>query len=80
MDTPLNPSAKGARAEAAYLCGITYDMIQQERDQILAATQEDLRQLADMIQAVLDDGYLCVIGNEDKIEEEKDMFMQVINL
>lgn len=80
MDTPLNPLARGSRSETAYLCGITYEMIQKERDQILQATQEKIRGLADLIEAALKEDCICVVGNEEKIEEEKELFEQVISL
>lgn len=74
MDTPLNPSAKGARSMAAYLQEMTFEDIQEERDQVINATAEDIRALKDMIAAVLSDGNLCVIGNEDAIKDEQGMF------
>ena len=38
------------------------------------------RALADVLQAVLDADQLCVIGGEEKIEENKEMFMEVKTL
>ena len=74
MDTPLNPSAKGARSMAAYLQGISYEEIQKERNQVINATAEDIRGMKDLIAAVLSDEALCVIGNEETLESEKEMF------
>ena len=58
----------------AYISGLTEQMLQKERDEVLGATVEDIRALSGMVKAVLDDGYFCVVGNEDKINEAKDMF------
>ncbi len=80
MDTPMNPEAKGYRSLTAYLKNISLEEIQQERDEILNATQEDIRELADMIEAVLSDECFCVIGNENNIREESDMFMEIKSL
>lgn len=80
LDAPLTPSTKGARGLSAYLSGVTDGMLQQERDDILAATQEDIRNLAPVIQAVLDTGSFCVVGNEDKIESSRSLFGSVKNL
>ena len=74
LDVPKNPSAKGAFSFEAYISGITHDMLQKERDEILAATPEDIRALEKVVRAVLADKYFCVVGNEDKINEAKDMF------
>ena len=55
-------------------------MIRTERNQILDADQADIRALADVLRAVLAEQSLCVIGSEDKIEENRDMFMEVKTL
>lgn len=80
LDTPLAPSIRGSRGLSAYLSGVTQEMMQEERDQVLRATAEDIRALADIVQAVLDTGALCVLGNEEKIEAAKDLFKETRNL
>lgn len=74
MDIPMNPSTKGDRSMAAYLQNISYEEIQKERDQVIHATQEDIRNLKDMIASVLDEKNLCVIGNEENLQAHEDMF------
>ncbi len=74
MDIPMNPSTKGDRSMAAYLQNISYEEIQKERDQVIHATQEDIRNLKDMIASVLDEKNLCVIGNEETLQAHEDMF------
>lgn len=80
MDTPLNPEAKGSRSLSAYIKHLTEEQIQQERDEILNAAQEDIRNLADVVEAVLSDDNFCVIGNEHMIRKEEDMFMEIKSL
>ena len=80
LDTPLTPSIKGARAMSAYLSGVTEEMLQQERDEILKATQEDIRSLAPLIEELLKTNALCVIGNEEKVKAQTGMFGCVENL
>ena len=80
LDTPLYPEGKGNRSMSAYLRKLTEADIQKERDEILGATQEDIRALADMIEAVLSDGNFCVIGNEKNIRSEDEMFMGIRSL
>ena len=80
LDTPLTPSIKGARAVSAYLSGVTREMLQEERLQVLEATQQDIRDLADILQAVLDTGSLCVVGNEEQVKAESAMFGKVESL
>ena len=80
MDMPLYPEGKGQRAITAYLKKLTLEELQEERDEILGATDEDIRALADLVQAVLSDGNLCVIGNENNIQKEKELFMNIKSL
>ena len=68
LDTPMNPEAKGSRSLSAYLEGITYEQIQKERNEILNAQPEDIRRLADLVEAVLKKDSICVIGNENMIK------------
>ena len=74
MDTPLNPDAKGVRSTTAYLCGLTEEILQKERDEVLSTETKDIRDLEPYITAVLSDECLCAIGNETVIREEKNLF------
>ena len=80
LDTPLTPSMKGSRSLNAYFCEITEEEVQKERDEILNATCEQIRALASQIRAVLDQQNLCVIGNEQKIRESKELFERIAPL
>lgn len=80
LDTPMNPEAKGSRSLSAYLEGITFEQIQKERNEILNAQPEDIRRLADLVQAVLKKDSICVIGNENMIKESAGLFENVEKL
>ena len=80
IDRPMTPSAKGDRSMNLYMNRVTKEMIHKERMQILNAGQEDIRRMAEVVKAVLDADQLCVIGGEEKIEEQKDLFIEVKNL
>lgn len=80
VDAPLTPSAKTGRSATAYLTGVTDEMLKKERQEILNATQEDIRSLSGIVRAVLKEDAFCVIGNEEKITEEKELFKELKNL
>ncbi len=80
LDTPLNPNAKGARSMTALLQGITQEDLQRERDEVIGATEKDIRALKDMIASVLEEHNLCVIGNEEKLNEQKELFTELKNI
>lgn len=80
LDAPLTPAGKTGRSATAYLTGVTDEMIQKERQQILNASQEDIRNLSGIVRAVLKEEAICVIGNEEKLKEEKALFTELKNL
>lgn len=80
IDRPLTPAAAGDRAMNLYMNHVTREMLETERKQILTAQQEDIRSTAAVVQAVLEAGQICVIGNEEKIEKQKAIFKEVKEL
>ena len=77
MDQPMTPVAKGDRSMNLYMNQVSEEMIQKERAEVLDATEEDIRGLAKIVEAILKNNYFCVIGSEEKIEEQKAMFMEI---
>ncbi|MDO4296171.1 MAG: insulinase family protein [bacterium] len=80
LDTPLSPSAKGIKGLNAYFTGVTEEMLQKERDEVLTATVEDIRALAKPIRAILETGSICAVGNAQKIEEAAELFGEIQSL
>lgn len=80
MDTPLNPNAKGSRSMSAWMTGLTEEDVQKERDEVLSCTEKDIRALAPYLKEMLSQNHLCVIGNEEKLEEQKGLFDKLESL
>ena len=76
-DVPRTPQMKGSVSKTAYFCGVTEEMLQKERDQILNASAEDIHALAEIIEAVLAADQICVVGSESKVAEASDVLMEV---
>ena len=76
----MNPADKGKQINESLYESCISEMIREERNQILDAQQADIRVLADVLQALLDAHELCVIGSEEKIEEQKEMFLEIKTL
>lgn len=74
LDMPMNPAAKGLFSLSGYMTGVTDEMLQQERDEILAADSSALRACAKQLRAFMEDGCICVVGNAEKIEVDKELF------
>jgi Zn-dependent M16 (insulinase) family peptidase len=80
MDQPMEPAALGDRSFAAYQTGSTVEMIRKEREQVLATDQETIRSLASYIETMMEADTVCAIGDEKKIQDEKEMFNTVRSL
>lgn len=80
LDVPMTPATRGLYSLSAYMTGVTQEMVQKERDELLAATPQDIRELAEYIRAFMADDYLCVVGNAQKIREEEGLFLRTENL
>lgn len=64
----------------AYLSHMTQADIQKERDEVLGASQEDIRALKPLIASVLAEENICVIGNERMLDQDADLFMELQDL
>lgn len=80
LDMPMTPSSRGLYSLSAYMTGMTEAMVQKERDELLSSTVEDIRGLAEYIRAFLQDDYLCVVGNEQRIREDEGLFLHTESL
>ena len=80
LDTPLTPSAKAIKSLSAYMTNLTEEDYQKERDEVLSTDADSIRLLAEQIKAVLEEGYICVVGNEEAIKNEKDRFDNLENM
>lgn len=78
VDMPLTPQMKGERASSRYIQGLTQADIQRERDELLTTRQEDIRKFAAIAAAVYDAGYICVLGNGEKIRQEEVLFSKLV--
>ncbi|MBQ7067496.1 MAG: insulinase family protein [Lachnospiraceae bacterium] len=80
QDVPMNPAAKGTRSLAAYMSNVTFEEEQKERNELLAVDEQIIRGLADYIEAFVSYDCLCVVGNEEAIGKNTDLFFTVDNL
>ena len=80
LDTPMTPAAKGNYSRGGYLTGLSMERVQKERDELLATTKEQLNGLYQYVQAFMKEDCLCVVGNGEKIKENKELFMNVEQL
>ncbi|MNO37125.1 Peptidase M16C associated [compost metagenome] len=74
FEQPLSPSALRRRADRHYFEQITLEELQRERNEILSATPEDIRQYAGLLKAVAEQNYFSVVGNDSKMKPVQALF------
>lgn len=77
---PRTPRMQGTFDLESYFNNISDEDYTRELNEIISCKEEDIKALYDLVKSVLDDNALCVIGNENKIEEQKDLFKVTYNL
>ena len=80
MDLPLTPSMKGELSTEYYIKKISFQDIQRERQQVLGTKKEDIQKFADLVLGIMKQNYICVLGSESKIKENKEIFKSLINV
>ena len=62
------------------MTGMTQEIKQKERDEVLAADQEKVRETAAMVDAILSDGKICALGSEEKVGQSQELFGHIRTL
>jgi Zn-dependent M16 (insulinase) family peptidase len=68
LDAYQLPDAKGYTSMIRHLVGVTDEMRQQRRDEVLGTTLTDLRAFADILAHVNSDGVVVVLGAQEAID------------
>ncbi len=77
IDTPVTAAAKGNLSLAAWLSGLSEEQLQREREEILDADEDTIRNLAALSHVVADTENICVIGSEEAVSRDADVFNTV---
>ncbi|QUH24398.1 insulinase family protein [Serpentinicella alkaliphila] len=80
IDAPLSPSAKGDRAAAYYISGLTYEDLKNERTEILSTKEADIKALAEIVDKLMKENNYCVLGNENKIKQNEEIFNNLVDI
>ncbi|MBO5126570.1 MAG: hypothetical protein J6D10_03275, partial [Clostridia bacterium] len=79
-ERPISRYGKMARSFDAYITGNTYEDVLRRRAEMLDITAEQFAAVGDAFDAILAQGYLCAVGNEKNIADNKDMFDNLISV
>ena len=76
-DFNKSPSHKVKRALISYLSNITEEDYKKEKAQLINCSIADIKKVSSYIASIIKQNNICVIGNETKIENEKQLFNEV---
>ena len=80
LDQPMTVSDKGDLAFRRHFENTTREYKKAEREAVLATTPEDIKSMSKLVQDILNKDDICVYGNEQKIEENKALFENLVSL
>lgn len=80
FDAPVSVSNKGKLSNLYYFQEIEQKDLQKIRSEILATKVADLNNFAKVIEAVVNEDIFCVIGGEDKLESNKEIFKKILKI
>lgn len=80
MDAPLTPSQQGLKALNMYLSGRTNQERQADRDAVLSTTPQHIRDFSKLLDDVVQQQALCIYGNGDKLNREKELFGELVQV
>ena len=74
MDVPQTPFVYGKMSMLCHLTGVTQEMLQETRDQVLSATASSIRSLSAGLRETLADSRICVAGPEEMLSANEGLF------
>lgn len=75
VDVPFTPSLYAYRTFLMYMNGITNEMMDREREEILGTTAETIKNLAKYIKVIKDDHCLSCVGSDEAVAQESKLFL-----
>lgn len=80
LDKPLNKEQKVKQVLVRKIAGITDEMLQKERNEVLSSTCDEMIDFAPLLETIKNSRYICVMGNGNNIKDNSELFERVINL
>ena len=80
IDRPMSPYSKISRSYEAYMTGETFENVNRRRAEMLDITEAGFRAVGKVFDEVCAQDYFCVVGNENAVRENKDMFGTIVSI
>lgn len=80
LEPAMTSHGRGQLATMRYISNITLEDLQKTRDEVLGTKLEDIKFLAPLLASTMKEDYICVLGNESKIKDKKELFNNIVKL
>lgn len=80
FDQPKTNAEKMDYVAAMVFTGLTNEMRQKERTEILETTQEKIKEYVKFLKQLAETNNICTIGNKTQLQKSSDLFTEVKNL
>ncbi|WP_353094355.1 insulinase family protein [Tissierella praeacuta] len=80
LEPAMTPHMKGQLGTSRYISNITNEDVQKIKDEVLLTKLDDVKVFAPLLHDTMKQDYLCVLGNENKIKESKELFNNLVKL
>lgn len=80
LDLPMTPSMAGDTALSNYMRGLTKEAREEERKDVLSTKVEDIREFSKMVEDLMAQNCIVVLGNEGNIKKNSGIFKDIVNV
>lgn len=80
LDMPTTPFLDGVKYMVYYFTGKNPQDFITIQEEVIATKVENLKKLSHLVRAIMNDNYLCAMGNEQKIKDAKEYFDEIVSL
>lgn len=80
LDPPLTSAQKGQIGLSRFISNLEYEQVKKQMDEVLSTTEKDIKDYHVLLDEIMKQDYICVFGNENKIKQNKDIFLNLVQL
>ena len=80
LDPPLTASQKGQIGLSRFITHLEYKDAKRQMEEVLSTTEEQIKDYEGLLDKIMKQNYLCVFGNESKIRQNKEVFLNLVPL
>lgn len=80
LDPPLTSAQKGQIGLSRFISHLEYEDVKRQMEEVLSTSKEEIKGYYEMLDKVMEENYICVLGNENVIKQNKEVFLNLVAL